>query len=204
MQKNMIIDHTSAVECLQDVISHYNNFKDALELMEKHAVTSPPDQDDKAYWRRELSVLTQMKDQAEKALLAMTPHEAWKSKVIDEGPVLVIDATGHILMHATGMKEVFEHYHRMNKPGVTLRLYQMVGTKPLTYHMAHQEPPDTSRVVILQDYNIFDGTIDKSKVIAVAARYINGNWIGEASGQRIPIEECSHATIWFEAPLKPV
>jgi hypothetical protein len=52
-----------AHECLLDVVSHYHDFRNALEFREATAAHAH----DTSYWRKQLDVLDRMKDQAERA-----------------------------------------------------------------------------------------------------------------------------------------
>lgn len=62
-------------------------------------------------------------------------------------------------------------------------------------HKVHRVRPDTSRVVILQDYR-------NGVPVAVTCTYQNGQWIGLTSGANlndgIPLSEDA---IWFESVL---
>jgi len=69
-----------AKECLQDVVSHYNDFRVACEKQEEIAVAEGRGED-ALYWKHQAAVLDRMKHQAESAL---TTKEAPAAPVSDE------------------------------------------------------------------------------------------------------------------------
>lgn len=56
---------TDARECLEDVVSHYYDFQNALEYRRETETSA----DDKSYWQHQLDVLDRMREQARRALL---------------------------------------------------------------------------------------------------------------------------------------
>ena len=56
-----------ARECLQDVVSHFDNIVSGLEAKRATALEHR-DRDDAAYWEREISVIQRMRDQAVRSL----------------------------------------------------------------------------------------------------------------------------------------
>jgi hypothetical protein len=58
-----------ARECLEDVVSHHEDFVSACNIR-YHLDNAKGDADSAAYWERQMDVLRRMKAQAERALLA--------------------------------------------------------------------------------------------------------------------------------------
>jgi len=56
-----------ALECLQDVVSHYNDFTKACDTMIKLCIDNSED-DSALYWKHQLDVLDRMKNQAASAI----------------------------------------------------------------------------------------------------------------------------------------
>lgn len=61
-----------AVECLQDVVSHYRSFRSALECKKaSFPETNDDGGDERSYWQHEINVLDRMHEQAANAVRAM-------------------------------------------------------------------------------------------------------------------------------------